>query len=161
ELPRAPLPVGFLRRLDNRRRREASPAPSSFLMPAPLRSAAFALSSLIVALVAYDALKTRLPKVSEQLSGAASAVPESAPAPVPAAPPPAPPPPAAPARGARARGEPILETDGAPPAAPAKKEIAVAAVRGSGGGAAGAYTNEALHEKQEAEKKAMGIRKIL
>ncbi|MBI4375816.1 MAG: zf-HC2 domain-containing protein [Elusimicrobia bacterium] len=51
-LPRKALPAGFVERLEMKRREGA--ASTRFLLPAPLRMAAYAMSAAVVALVVYD-----------------------------------------------------------------------------------------------------------
>ena len=72
-LPRAELPAGFRQRLENRRRAQAEPARTTFL-PVPMRALAFAASSLIVMVVAYEGLREKPAMVPSTalLSGSAS-----------------------------------------------------------------------------------------
>ena len=54
-LPKAPLPAGFMARLDARRARVTSkPERSYFILPPSYRPLAFALSTAVVALVVWD-----------------------------------------------------------------------------------------------------------
>jgi hypothetical protein len=73
---RQPLPAGFMQRLERRRRaQDETPAPSqsySFLPPGLPRYAAFALSSLIVAMVVVDKTKNMMAPPQGMISGAAS-----------------------------------------------------------------------------------------
>jgi anti-sigma factor RsiW len=73
-LPERPLPAGFLQRLQRRR---AAPAPSPgprYLLPAPARYAAFALSSVIVSFWVYEKARVAFPVVGY---GAASSLSDS------------------------------------------------------------------------------------
>ena len=149
DLPREPLPSGFLARLERRRSRETSRR----LFPAPARALAFALSCAVVMLVVYQRFQPRL----APLSGAARVSEASrqrleqrqlVPAPAPSMA-------RATYRGgglasltaareaAKAPGAP-LEVQEAPPPLPSKT-----------------YTNEMLHQDLEAQKARMGIVKIL
>lgn len=53
-LPKQPLPVGFMARLEARRARGESPKRTYYVLPPSYRPLAFALSSAIVALVIWD-----------------------------------------------------------------------------------------------------------
>jgi anti-sigma factor RsiW len=55
--PRAPLPTGFLERLERRRGREAAAQAERppFFIPMPAKALAFGLSAFLVCMVGYDA----------------------------------------------------------------------------------------------------------
>lgn len=61
-LPRRPLPAGFLQRLERRRNpRREIPSPWPFALPFPARAAAFALSSLLVMFVLREKIQVLFP----------------------------------------------------------------------------------------------------
>lgn len=163
-LARKPLPVGFMARLERRRKAEASPAPRSSFPPVPLRAAAFALSSVLVLFVIYDRSKVVLPPVQDARLAAESASVEPSQE---AFAPPVRPPEAAPMAAkaeaprralARARGEPLLKTmagAGAGGSAASVMEADAAARREEA-----RATNEALQRDLERQKVRMGIRRI-
>ncbi len=116
-LPRRPLPPGFMRRLNARRRAEEAPALAFGDWSPRVRTAAFALSGVAVAFVAMEGLRDR--QVPTRLSfdaGIMTAAKNESPAPASKAD-------AAPAKRQGAREEKI-----------SGKRSALAAVRGAGDG---------------------------
>ena len=148
-LPLRPLPPGFMQRLARRRAGEPTSARRSYsFMPAPLRLAAFAASSVIVSLLVYDRARLASPimggtpsfsvakKEARLPSTALSAADIDA------------------ARAAskrpasQSRGEPLIGFQSALSVGPAAT-------------ASGGLTNEQLQEGLERQKSKMGIRSIL
>ncbi len=74
DLPKKDLPVGFLTRLNAKRKAETAAAPSfAFPMPFSPRMAAFAMTGLLISVVFYREVRYRLaPGVLSEISGAAS-----------------------------------------------------------------------------------------
>lgn len=70
------LPVGFMQRLERRRRagEQGAPAKSWVFLPPQARMAAFALSSLVVMFVAYDKAKDIMQPAQGMISGAAGSL---------------------------------------------------------------------------------------
>ncbi len=67
-LPEKPLPAGFLARLERKRRVIRDSKPKSFwILPYPVRVAAFAMSSVIVFLVVQDTFTKKDPAIIEQM----------------------------------------------------------------------------------------------
>lgn len=140
-LGQQPLPAGFMQRLHARRAEEDAAAPR-YLLPAPARYVAFALSTLIVGVMIADKMKVMFPITGAASTGYDERLPEPSdvkPAKLMKAE-------ARPERQfAHARGEPIAADASARadrPAAPAP----------------GGPSNEDLQDDLEKQKRKMGIR---
>lgn len=154
-LPRKALPVGFMQRLERRRRQPDAEPRQAFILPRPARAAAFALSAGLVLMTAYDRLGSRFGAKDATLASPDLTLDE---------------PPLAKAQAkpalqlAKAPGAPLGEDAAGLRAQAQAVALAKAAVPPAGRVAAPAepaaapITNEELAAALEAEKKREGIR---
>lgn len=71
-LGKKPLPVGFMQRLERRRKEAPAAEPARVLLSPTARLAAFAMSGAIVMLVAYDKIGSRFEASTAAITGASS-----------------------------------------------------------------------------------------